>query len=94
MQKSFEMQINGQMVSFVARTGTAHDVGIFENGAAVPCVVLTSDHGLERAFSGMVDRDELLSIAILQTVNQGLIERSRQTKQTVHESLIFVPNPD
>ena len=94
MQRNFEQEINGQLIQFTARTGTAHDVAIFESGAVSPCVVLTSDHGLERALGALVDKDELLSIAITQTLNHGLIARARQSRQTIHESLVFVPNPD
>lgn len=94
MQKNFEMHINGQIAGFTARTGTANDVGIFENGASTPCVVLSESNGLERMLNPMVDKDELLSIAITQAINDGLIERARRTNQTVHESLRFVPNPD
>jgi hypothetical protein len=93
MQKNFELTIDGQVMNFTARPGIAHDVGIFEEGASGPCVVLAESNGLERALNALVDKEELLSIAILQTINHGLIERSRKTGEQVHESLVFVPNP-
>jgi hypothetical protein len=48
---------------------------------------------LERALNALVDKEELLDLAILQTVRHGLIERAKQTGEQVHESLVFVPNP-
>ena len=93
MQRDFEHEIDGQLVTFTARTGTARDVGIFESGASAPCVVLTSDHAFERSLGAIVDKEELLSLAIIQTIKHGLIERARQSRQTVHESLVFVANP-
>jgi hypothetical protein len=93
MQKDFELNIDGQISRFTARTGTAHDVGIYENGAAAPCVVLTESNALERAFGRLVDKDELLDLAISQTIRHGLIERARETGGMVREALTFVPNP-
>ncbi|MET0964089.1 MAG: hypothetical protein ABWY05_14925 [Noviherbaspirillum sp.] len=94
MQKEFEVSIDGMPVSFTARTGVANDVGIYESGASAPCVVLTENNGLERILNAVVDKEELLDIAILQTINQELIQRARQTGEPVHESLIFVKHPD
>ena len=94
MQKDFELNIDGQPVNFTARTGVANDVGIFETGAAEPCVVLTENNGLERMLNAVVDKEELLAIAIVQTIKYQLIERARQTGEPVHESLVFVKNPD
>lgn len=94
MRKDFELNINGRTSLFSARTGIAHDVGIYEEGASVPCVVLTESNGLERALNSLVDKEELLSIAIVQATQQGLIERAIRTGEPVHESLTFVPNPD
>ncbi len=94
MEKIFGVQIDGRTVNFTARSGIAHDVGIFENGAAKPCVVLSESNALERVLNALVDKEELLDIAILQAVRQGLIERSIRTGTQMHESLAFVPNPD
>lgn len=94
MRKDFEFNINGNDCRFSARTGTAHDVGIYEEGASVPCVVLTESNGLERALDRLVDKEELLSIAIVQATQHGLIERAMQTGTPVQESLAFVRNPD
>jgi hypothetical protein len=94
MRKDFEFNINGRTFPFSARTGTAHDVGIYEEGASVPCVVLTESNGLERALDSLVDKEELLSIAIIQATRHGLIERAMHTGTAVHESLAFVGNPD
>lgn len=94
MRKDFEFNIDGRTFRFSARTGTAHDVGIYEEGASVPCVVLTESNGLDRVLDRLVDKEELLSIAIVQATQQGLIERALQTGAPVHESLVFVPNPD
>jgi len=94
MRKDFEFNINGNTSRFSARTGTAHDVGIYAEGASVPCVVLTESNGLERALDRVVDKEELLSIAIVQATQQGLIERAMITGEPVHESLVFVRNPD
>jgi hypothetical protein len=94
MRKDFEFDIDGKMFRFSARTGTAHDVGIYEEGATVPCVVLTESNGLERALDSLVDKEELLSLAIVQATQHGLIERARQTGAPVQESLMFVRNSD
>ena len=94
MQKDFELIIDGQAAHFTARTGTAHDVGIYEYGASVPCVVLAESNALERRLNALVDKDELLSIAILQTIKRGLIEQARHSGEIVRESLVFVPNPN
>ena len=94
MQKDFELDIDGRTVKFTARSGKAHDVGIYEEGASIPCVVLSENNSLERALDAMVDREELLGIAISQAIRQRLIERSRETGEQVHESLAFVPNTD
>jgi len=94
MRKDFEFNINGRTSRFSARTGTAHDVGIYEEGASAPCVVLTESNGLERALDSLVDKEELLSIAIVQATQHGLIERAMQTGTPVQESLAFVRNPD
>ncbi len=94
MRKDFEVNIDGEISRFSARTGTAHDVGIYEDGASVPCVVLTESNGLERMLDSLVDKEELLSIAIVQATQQGLIRRAMQTGAPVHESLVFVRNPD
>jgi hypothetical protein len=94
MRKDFEFNINGRTSRFSARTGTAHDVGIYEEGASAPCVVLTESNGLERALDRVVDKEELLSIAMVQATQQGLIERAMRTGAPVHESLAFVRNPD
>jgi hypothetical protein len=94
MRKDFEFTIDGRTSRFSARTGTAHDVGIYEEGASVPCVVLTESNGLERALDRVVDKEELLSIAMVQATQQGLIERATRTGAPVHESLAFVRNPD
>lgn len=94
MRKDFEFNLNGRPSRFSARTGTAHDVGIYEEGASVPCVVLSESNGLERALDRLVDKEELLSIAIVQATRHGLIERAMQTGTPVHESLAFVGNPD
>lgn len=93
MQKEFEVSIDGQPAHFTARTGTDHDVGIFESGAATPCIVLNEHNGLERTLASLVDKEELLSLAILQTINDGLIERAREAGEQIHETLVFVPNP-
>jgi hypothetical protein len=93
MQKNFALDIDGQTVHFTARSGIAHDVGIYQDGAAKPCVVLSEGNALERSLNALVDKEELLDLAILQTVRQGLIERAKQTGEQVHESLVFVPNP-
>jgi hypothetical protein len=93
MQKDFELNLNGQTTRFSARTGTAHDVGIFETGATTPCVVLTESNALERMFGRLVDNEELIDIAISQATRQGLIERAREGGNPVHEALAFVPNP-
>jgi hypothetical protein len=94
MRKDFEFDINGRTSRFSARTGTAHDVGIYEEGATLPCVVLTESNGLERALDGVVDKEELLALAIAQATQQGLIIRAMETGAPVHESLVFVRNPD
>lgn len=94
MRKDFEFNINGRASRFSARTGTAHDVGIYAEGASVPCVVLTESNGLERALDRIVDKEELLSIAIVQATQHGLIERAIQAGTPIHESLAFVRNPD
>ena len=93
MQKDFELNIDGQPVNFTARTGVAHDVGIYETGASKPCVILSENNGLERVLNSVVDKEELLSLAILQTIKYELIERARQTGEPVHETLVFVKNP-
>jgi hypothetical protein len=93
MQKNFEIDVDGRAVNFTARSGIARDVGIYEDGAAKPCVVLSESNVLERALNALVDKEELLDLAILQTVRHGLIERAKQTGEQVHESLVFVPNP-
>lgn len=93
MQREFELNIDGQPAHFTARTGVDHDVGIFESGAATPCIVLDEHNGLERTLGSLVDKEELLSIAIQQTVRNGLIERARETGEQIRESLVFVPNP-
>lgn len=92
MQKKFEITVDGRVVNFTARSGMARDVGIYEDGAAEPCVVLSESNALERALNALVDKDELLDFAILQTVRHGLIERAKQTGEQIHESLVFVPN--
>jgi hypothetical protein len=92
MQKEFELHINGQPMRYTARTGMAHDVGIFEPGAATPCVVLTESNALDLALGRLVDKEELLDIAISQAARHGLIQRSRETGKPVHEALVFVPN--
>lgn len=94
MRKDFELNIDGRASRFSARTGTARDVGIYEEGASLPCVVLTESNGLERALDSMVDKEELLSLAIVQATQQGLIKRAMQTGVPVRESLVFVRNPD
>lgn len=94
MRKDFEFSIDGRTFRFSARTGTAHDVGIYEEGATIPCVVLTESNGLERVLDGFVDKEELLSIAIVQATQQGLIRQAMQTGTPVHESLVFIRNPD
>lgn len=93
MQKEFELSIDGQVAHFTARTGVDHDVGIFESGASTPCVVLNENDGLERALGALVDKEELLSLAVVHTISHGLIERARQTGEQIHETLAFVPNP-
>jgi hypothetical protein len=94
MQTNFELDIDGQAVSFTARSGRAHDVGVYEDGAANPCVVLSQNNALERTLDALVDREELLAIAVSQTIRHRLIERFKQTGEQVHESIAFVPNPD
>jgi hypothetical protein len=94
MRKDFECVVDGRTASFSARTGSAHDVGIYAEGASTPCVVLTESNGLERALDNLMDKDELLSIAIAQATQHGLIGRAMRTGAQVHESLVFVPNPD
>lgn len=94
MRKDFEFNMNGTACRFSARTGTSHDVGIYEEGASAPCVVLTESNGLERALDRLVDKEELLAIAINQATQHGLIERAMQTGTPVQESLAFVRNPD
>ena len=84
--------IDGQMVHFQARAGAAHDIGIYACNGTTPCVVLTESNVLERALHAFVDTDELINLAILQTINHGLIERARETGKPVHEALVFVPN--
>ncbi len=93
MQKDFELSIDGQAAHFTARTGVDHDVGIFESGAATPCIVLNEHNGLERTLNGLIDKEELLALAIVQTISHGLIERARASGEQVHETLVFVPNP-
>lgn len=93
MHKNFELDIDGRAMNFIARSGISHDVGIYEDGAAKPCVVLSEDNALERALNALVDKEELLDIAISQTIRHRLIERSRQTGEQVHESIIFLPKP-
>ena len=94
MRKDFEFNIDGKTCRFSARTGTANDVGIYQEGASAPCVVLTESNGLERALDSLIDKEELLSIAVVQATQHGLIERALQTGAPVHESLVFVRNPD
>jgi len=93
MQKDFEANINGQIARFTAQAVPGHHVRIYEAGASLPCVVLSEGGGLDRALGRLVDQDELISLAISQAVNQGLIERARETGEQVHEALVFVPNP-
>ena len=92
MHKDFEVTIDGKTAHFHARAGAAHDIGIYAHGGATPCVVLTESNVLERALHAFVDTDELINLAILQTINHGLIERARETGKPVHEALVFVPN--
>ena len=92
MHKDFEMMINGKLAHFQARAGAAHAIGIYAHGVATPCVVLTESNILERALHAFVDTDELINLAILQTINHELIERARETGEPVHEALVFVPN--
>lgn len=94
MRKDFEFIVDGRPVRFSARTGTAHDVGIYEESAPLPCVVLSESNGLEQALDRLIDKEELLSIAIVQATRHGLIERALRSGEQVHESLAFVSNPD
>ena len=92
MQKDFEVMIDGQTMHFQARAGAAHDIGIYADGVATPCVVLTESNALERALHAFMDTDELINLDILQTINHELIERARETGKPVHDALVFVPN--
>lgn len=92
MQKDFEVTIDGQTAHFQARAVAAHHIEIYANGSAAPCVILTESNLLERALHSFVDTGELISLAIVQTINHRLIERARETGKPVHEALAFVPN--
>lgn len=91
MQKEFEMNIDGKVSRFVARTGVDDDVGIFEIGAQTPSVVLTESNGFERLMGALVDKAELLDLAIAQTGANHLIERARRDGVCVSEAFRFAP---
>lgn len=91
MQKEFEIEIDGLVSRFVARTGVDDDVGIFEIGAQTPSVVLRESNGFELLMGALVDKAELLDLAIAQTGAHHLIERSRSEGVCVSEAFSFAP---
>jgi hypothetical protein len=57
MQKEFEVSIDGQPAHFTARTGTDHDVGIFESCAVKPLIVYIVYNGVDLTLWLLVDME-------------------------------------
>ena len=94
MNKSFEVNINGVSRYFSAHTNTDDAVSLYEKGSETPCVVLTRTNMLDRALGSLVNKDELIDLAISQATQHSLIHRAIEEGKPVHETLTFVPNTD